>query len=163
MTFALWWNAASAVQPVEEAIIPPNIIPAEAKNCRLASPPPEAGENDNKPWPVRVYPRTEAIDQNYTGCQTAWAKLPNGAWFRQASLYFERGEVTVVSMSTVGLSNRTQPYLCRFQQKQLVEGGDECKDINFVSIKSFPPGCADEVAASKQAGSPITKRCRSYR
>lgn len=69
-----------------------SLIPRDAPNCRVSSPPASAGLAVSPGGVVIVFPRNDGIAEQYTGCKHLWIadteRTP-----RLATLYFEGGQL----------------------------------------------------------------------
>lgn len=70
----------------------PAVIPADAANCAVTTPPERAGIAATPGGFLMVFPRNEGLTDTYTGCKTLWI-VDTERTPRLATLYFERGRI----------------------------------------------------------------------
>ena len=68
------------------------VIPADAANCAVTTPPERAGIAATPGGFLMVFPRNEGLTDTYTGCKTLWI-VDTERTPRLATLYFERGRI----------------------------------------------------------------------
>ncbi|MFN8571252.1 MAG: hypothetical protein U0132_04290 [Gemmatimonadaceae bacterium] len=69
-----------------------SLIPRNATNCSISSPPTSAGVVVSPGGFVIVFPRNDALTEAYTGCKHLWI-ADTGRTPRLATLYFEQGQL----------------------------------------------------------------------
>ena len=115
----------------------------EGENCRLNTPPPNAGEIFFDVGKVsaagRVYPRLSQIPAGYTGCQVLWASINGGRVTRSTTL-FEAGRVVAVRPIPDGIP------LCEAGEKA---GETGCTSRKTTVQVSYPAGCAAQALELK--------------
>ena len=119
-----------------------SLIPTNAPNCSLVSPPADAGEvmGEESKWDLRVFPRYRDFPKQYTGCQISWVSA-NDRWQQFAVAYFERGK-PVLFFGPVAMTGRKDDLVCRYHGRKLISGpADDCPDSSGLVVKSMPPGC----------------------
>ncbi len=67
-----------------------SLVPSAAANCRVTSPPAAAGLAVTPGGFLMVFPRNDALGEQYTGCKILWV-VDTDRTPRLATLYFERG------------------------------------------------------------------------
>lgn len=69
-----------------------SLVPPGAPNCRVTTPPAAAGISGTPGGFVMVFPRNDALPDQYTGCKMLWI-VDTDRTPRLATLYFERGQL----------------------------------------------------------------------
>lgn len=87
VVLALALPATAHAQARLDSLIPPN-----APNCRVTTPPESAGIFVTPGGFGIVFPRNETLDATYTGCKSLWI-ADTDRTPRLATLYFERGQL----------------------------------------------------------------------
>lgn len=72
---------------------PVALVPVDALNCRLTTPPEAAGIAATPGGFVIVFPRNDALDARYTGCKLLWL-ADTDRTPRVATLYFVQGQLS---------------------------------------------------------------------
>src|SRR5688572_28062558 len=124
------------------------------RNCDLAVPPKNAGEETNHGIILRIYPRARDMPKNYTGCQTLW--MPHGTkWQTISVVKIEGGSaVRIWSPDEVNLPDRA----CRYLKGNIVRGDpNNCPSPDSLIMKSLPSGCVGRIA---KAGGKFDPECR---
>jgi hypothetical protein len=114
----------------------------KGKNCELAEPPADAGEETNHGMVLRVYPRAKDIGPNYSGCQLLMMQNKE-KWI--VVLYTE-----VVSGDPVRVWSEFDPdptkLACRFNAGKLVSGNEDvCPAPQDLLMRSLAPGCVSAI------------------
>ena len=127
------------------------------KNCHLAAPPQSAGEKEAHGVVLRVYPRAEAIDTSYSGCQLVWA--PHGArWVVISAAEVIRGDPVRIWTPNPEDASLTG---CRYRNGRVTKGSAaDCAAAEFLLAKSLAPGCVQKqreavAAAGLGAANPV--------
>ncbi len=68
------------------------LLPSAAPNCRVMAPPENAGLVVTSGGFVLVFPRNDALGDQYSGCKLLWI-VDTDRTPRLATLYFEKGEL----------------------------------------------------------------------
>jgi hypothetical protein len=127
------------------------------RNCDLASPPADAGEEMSHGTTLRVYPRAKDIDSKYSGCQVLFA--PNAEKWAVVSLT----EVVKGDPVRVWAGEPDPAMDCRFKQGKVVRGDPgKCPMPEFLLLKSMAPGCVEivrEAVATHGLGAPRPREC----
>ena len=111
------------------------------KNCHMAAPPPSAGEKEAHGVVLRVYPRADAIDTSYSGCQLVWA--PHGTrWVVISSVEVIRGDPVRIWTPNAEDASLTR---CRYRDGHVTKGSvADCAAAEFLLAKSLAPGCVQK-------------------
>lgn len=113
------------------------VIAGEA-NCGLAIPPDVAGETQAHGVILYIYPRSHAIDRNYSGCQNQW--FFDDDHFRKLSVvYYKDGLAT--AYDNINL-NGDIAYHCDYRDKILSSSSDDrCPNHSQLRKKTYRSGC----------------------
>jgi hypothetical protein len=104
-----------------------------------------------------VYPRANAIDSRYSGCQSLW--VPFKDKYELALLVEVRSGDPVRSWSPTPTKQRGEE--CRYKAGQVVAGpASECADPRFLILKSVSPGCFPRIAKAAAAGVKWPEDCQ---
>ena len=71
-----------------------DLVPAQATHCALTVPPAQAGIAVTPGGFVMVFPRNDALTDNFSGCKLLWVVDDDKA-MRFATLYFKNGKLAV--------------------------------------------------------------------
>jgi hypothetical protein len=119
------------------------------KNCDLAAPPAEAGEELNHGMTIRVYPRRRDIGPGYAGCQLAWIPHKN-QWLTMSAVAIENGDPV-----RIWAPDEAQPpfLACRYKKGQVVAGdASSCPMARFLVMRSMAPGCVEKIRKEAASG-----------
>jgi hypothetical protein len=120
-------------------------------NCDVAAPPEQAGENSVHGIFLKVYPRRTELPPNYTGCQSAWLKYPEG-WQLTFRLTLHEGKVVELW---------SPEFICNYRNDKLVPGRSaECDQAAPVPLLSLPPGCITKEGVSTLARCSVNETAR---
>lgn len=130
-------------------------IPADAPNCSVTTPPPEAGETAVNGALVKVHPRRSGMTRPFAGCQTSWL-LHEGRWVKVSVLYFERGELRAWWQPDREAPSRA--VLCTYSRGKLDAGAHPQCHVparESAPAVSYAPGCVQEAMRTGR----LTSRC----
>ena len=71
-----------------------DLVPAQSTHCALTSPPAQSGIAGTPGGFVMVFPRNDALKDNFTGCKLLWV-VDVDKMMRFATLYFKDGKLAV--------------------------------------------------------------------
>lgn len=101
-------SLSGALAPLRAQASLDSLLPTRAPNCRVAAPPEAAGITGTPGGFVIVFPRNDALTDQYTGCKVLWI-ADTDRTPRLATLYFERGQlVRAVSHDVRDSSGRVE-------------------------------------------------------
>jgi hypothetical protein len=128
----------------------------QGKNCDLAEPPADAGEETNHGMVLRVYPRAKEIGPDYSGCQLLMMQS-NEKWI--VVLYTE-----VIAGDPVRVWSEFEPdpakFSCRFKAGKLVSGNEDvCPAPQYLLMRSLAPGCVSAIREEINKRTPRPAGC----
>jgi hypothetical protein len=83
-----------AVATPASAQVVADLVPAQATHCALTAPPAKAGIAVTPGGFVMVFPRNDALTDNFTGCKQLWV-VDGDKMMRFATLYFRSGKLAI--------------------------------------------------------------------
>ena len=128
----------SCVAALAQAIDRPS-----GKNCDLAAPPANAGEEHIHGMIFRIYPRARDIGNVYTGCQMVW--MPHeDKWLVLTVTEIKSGDA--VRIWTPEASDPAR-YSCTYRKGKVVKGDPaNCAIPESLIKKSVAPGCVEKIS-----------------
>lgn len=116
------------------------------RNCNLASPPRNSGEEINHGITLKIFPRAKNIDSTYTGCQTMW--MPEGPkWLVVSMTIIERGDAIRIWSPDKDAPEIVELFSCTYKYGKVVNGNAEkCADSRGLIKKSLTPECIVRIA-----------------
>jgi len=83
-----------AVATPASAQVVADLVPAQATHCALTAPPAQAGIAGTPGGFVMVFPRNDALTDNFSGCKLLWV-VDVDRMRRFATLYFRNGKLAI--------------------------------------------------------------------
>lgn len=83
----------AATTPASAQVVA-DLVPAQAKHCALAVPPAQAGIAVTPGGFAMVFPRNDALTDDFTGCKLLWV-VDGEKTMRFATLYFRSGKLAI--------------------------------------------------------------------
>src|SRR6188768_2545263 len=83
-----------AVATPASAQVVADLVPAQAMHCALTVPPAQAGIAGTPGGFVMVFPRNDALTDNFSGCKLLWV-VDGDKMMRFATLYFKNGKLAI--------------------------------------------------------------------
>ena len=113
------------------------------KNCNLATPPEDAGEEMNHGITLRIYPRARDIDSSYSGCQVMWMPYQNN-WEVVSVVAIASGDP--IRIWSAHESDPTR-LGCVYKKGKVVKGdAKNCAAPEYLIAKSLAPGCVAKIS-----------------
>jgi len=127
----------------------------QGKNCDLAEPPADAGEETNHGMVLRVYPRAKDIGPNYSGCQLLM--------MQSTEKWIVISYTEVIAGDPIRVWSEFEPdpgkLACRFKAGKLVSGNEDvCPAPEFLLLRSLEPGCVSAIREQANRGGLGTSR-----
>ena len=135
------------------------LVPAQATHCALAVPPAQAGISVTPGGFVMVFPRNDALTDNFTGCKLLWV-VDGDKTMRFATLYFRNGKLAIAVAHDVRDSAGAIAGACALPEGKslLPKSGRKisdaaCKgftDDSFYALRlpTWPRSCLTEIRAA---------------
>ena len=135
------------------------LVPAGATHCALAAPPAQAGVAVTPGGFVMVFPRNDALSDNFTGCKLLWV-VDSDKRKRFATLYFTNGKLAIAIAHDVRDSVGSVVGACAFPggTSLLPKGGQQVSDAGcrgfaddgFYALRlpTWPQSCLKETKAA---------------
>jgi hypothetical protein len=113
------------------------------KNCGLAVPPANAGEEHNHGMIFRIYPRARDIGPTYTGCQMVWMPQDNNKWLVLTITEIKLGDAVRIWSPEASDPVR---FSCTYRKGQVIKGdAANCAIPESLIVKSVAPGCMEKI------------------
>lgn len=133
-----------------------DFVPATAPNCTVEDPPRDSGVMATHGDLFLVYPRNNAIPDNYTGCQLSWWIKPNNSYWPVHTIYFKEGQVAIYAVYELFGLRKSLGEVCgpkgilysRSQDKFFCGSADEkSKGLGRRGLPTWPKTCIENESA----------------
>ena len=142
-----------------------DLVPPQSTHCALTAPPAQAGIAGTPGGFVMVFPRNDALKDNFTGCKLLWV-VDVDRMMRFATLYFRNGKLAVAIAHDVRDSAGAIAGACALPEgKSLLPkvgrqiSDDACKGFaedSFYALRlpTWPRSCLTDSKAAVCAADP---------
>lgn len=120
--------------------------PFKGANCKVGTPPANAGEGIAQGLTVKIYPRRAQMDAKYTGCQASWVEQ-RGKWTVMGVSAFEHGEAVGFWVPP------PEGVLCKYKEGAAVGAKPgTCPAHQSLAVPSMAPGCVARILGRAGTG-----------
>lgn len=154
-----------AVATPASAQVVADLVPAQATHCALTVPPAQAGIAGTPGGFVMVFPRNDALTDNFTGCKLLWV-VDGDKMMRFATLYFKNGKLAIAIAHDVRDSASAIAGACAIPEGRSLlpnvgrkVSDDACRGFtedSFYALRlpTWPRSCLTETRAAVCLGDP---------